>query len=59
MWAADIGKQGTQDIKDKKFDWLFQRNQLDFFGWLLSPSLDVHRSICEYVRDIFAVFFKL
>ena len=27
MWAPDIGKQGTQDIKDKDFDWLFQRNQ--------------------------------
>ena len=40
MWAADIGKQGTQDIKDKKLDWLFQRNQHDFFGWLLSPSLE-------------------
>ena len=40
MWAADIGKQGTQDIKDKKLNWLFQRNQHDFFGWLLSPSLE-------------------
>ena len=40
MWTPDIGKQGTQDIKDKKLDWLFQRNQHDFFGWLLSPSLE-------------------